>query len=76
MLAGMFIAACFEFGKIDVIGHSCIIAVLLAIVGDNRRQQVSHRHLVLAPVGYAVALVLFLGVYYGTHALLYGTPII
>jgi hypothetical protein len=76
MLAAMFIAACFEFGKLDVIGHSCIIVVLLAIVGDDRRQQVSNRHLLFAPVGYTAALVLFLGIYYGTHALLYGTPII
>jgi uncharacterized membrane protein len=76
MLAGMFIAACFEFGKLDVIGHSAIVIVLLAIASDKKRVEVSRRHLLFAPVGYAAALVLFLGIYYGTHALLFGTPIL
>src|SRR5439155_12676344 len=35
VLAGMFISACFEFGKIDAIGHSAIIAVLFVIMSDN-----------------------------------------
>jgi hypothetical protein len=76
MLAAMFIAACFEFGKLDVIGHSAIVVVLLAIASDNKRVEVSRRHLLFAPVGYAAALVLFLGIYYGTHALLFDTPVL
>jgi hypothetical protein len=76
MLAAMFVAACFEFGKLDVIGHSGIVVVLLAIIGDDRRIELSRRHLLFAPVGYAAALVLFLGIYYGAHTLLFGTPII
>ena len=32
----MFISACFEFGKLDAIGHSAIIAVLFAIIPDNQ----------------------------------------
>ena len=36
ILTGMFISAVFEFGKVDAIGHSLIIVVLLAIAADNR----------------------------------------
>ncbi len=35
VLAGMFVSAVFEFGKIDAIGHAPIVAVLLAIIGDD-----------------------------------------
>jgi hypothetical protein len=76
VLAAMFISACFAFGKIDVIGHAPIIVVLLAIVGDDAKVEVKMRHLALAPVGYAVALTLFLAAYYGMHALLFGTAIL
>jgi hypothetical protein len=32
VLAGMFISVCFEFEKVDMIGHSAIIAVLFTIM--------------------------------------------
>jgi hypothetical protein len=35
ILSGMFISAVFQFGKIDAIGHAPIVAVLLAIIGDD-----------------------------------------
>jgi hypothetical protein len=35
VLSGMFVSAVFEFGKIDAIGHAPIVAVLLAIIGDD-----------------------------------------
>ena len=35
ILASMFVAAVLEFGKIDAIGHSPIIIVMLAIAADN-----------------------------------------
>lgn len=74
ILAGMFVGACFEFGKLDVIGHTGIIVVLLAIVGDDARMEVRRKHLLFAPVGYAVALAGFLGLYYGMHAALFAAP--
>ena len=74
VLAGMFIGACFEFGKLDVIGHARIIIVLLAIAGDDARMEVRRRYLLLAPVGYAAALAGFLGMYYGAHAVLFSAP--
>ena len=36
MLAAMFISAVFDFGKVDLIGHTLIVVVLLAIIADNR----------------------------------------
>lgn len=73
ILAGMFIGACFEFGKLDVIGHAPIIIVLLVLAGDDARMEVRRKHLLLAPVGYAAALVIFLALYYGGHAALFGS---
>jgi hypothetical protein len=35
ILSGMFISAVLQFGKIDAIGHAPIVAVLLAIIGDD-----------------------------------------
>ncbi len=43
LLAAMFVSAVFQFGKIDAIGHSLIIVVLLAIVADDARVRRSRR---------------------------------
>jgi hypothetical protein len=75
MLAAMFIGAVFEFGKIDMIGHSGIIAVLFAIAADNRTQSRLVPRPWLAPVSYAGALAAVLAVYYFGHAALFGTSI-
>jgi hypothetical protein len=75
MLAGMFISACFEFGKLDVIGHAGIIGVLLVLAGDDARMKVERKHLLLAPAGYAAALVLFVGLYHGAHAAIFGSRV-
>jgi hypothetical protein len=76
ILAGMFIAACFEFGKIDTIGHSGIIAVLFAILADNRRVENDRRVPLLAPAGFGVALAVTLFVYYFGHAGLFNTTVL
>ena len=39
MLAAMFISAVFEFGKIDLIGHTLIVVVLLGIIADDGGKQ-------------------------------------
>jgi hypothetical protein len=72
ILTAVFISAIVEFGKIDAIGHSGIIAVLIAIAADNARVPATRRDVVLAPVYYASALMLFLGIYYFGHSALYG----
>jgi hypothetical protein len=76
ILAGMFIAACFEFGKIDTIGHSGIIAVLFAILADNRRVENDRRVPLLAPAGFCAALAATLFVYYFGHASLFNTTVL
>ena len=71
----MFVSAVFEFGKIDLIGHTLIVVVLLAIVADHPRETKLVRYPWLIPAAYASALALFLGGYYVMHAAIYGTSL-
>jgi len=70
ILASMFVTAILEFGKIDAVGHAPIIAVLLAIMADNRTGR--RQSPLVMPALYAVGLVGVIGAYYGLHALLFG----
>jgi hypothetical protein len=73
VLMSMFVSAVFEFGKIDAIGHMVIVVILLAIAADDG---VAPRRMpVLAPLCLSAALVLTMILYYGGHALLFGTGI-
>jgi hypothetical protein len=72
MLLGMFVGAIAAFGKIDAIGHSVIIAVLVAIACDDKGTEPRVSHLALAPAFYGVALAIFIAAYYGLHTLSYG----
>jgi hypothetical protein len=76
MLAMMFVSAVFEFGKIDLIGHSLIVIALLGIAADDGGKPARWRDSWLLPVGYAASLVIFLTAYYGIHSALYGTAIL
>ena len=76
VLAGMFISACFEFGKIDAIGHSAIIAVLLIIMSDNSFVENDRRIPLLAPAGFSAALTATLLAYYVGHAAMFGTAVL
>jgi hypothetical protein len=77
VLAAMFVAATFEFGKIDVIGHAPIVVVLLAIIGDDVAVvQRTRGFAIAAPVAYCVALAGFLAAYYFVHAWLFGTQLL
>lgn len=79
VLAGMFVSAILEFGKLDAIGHAPIVAVLLVIIADNRSAAPSPariRTLALAPACFAAALATVLTLYYAMHAVLYGTSIV
>ncbi len=81
ILTGIFVAAIKEFGLVDAIGHSCIIAVLLVIAADDRRAGIrlpwtawrpaAWVRIACAPAAYAAALALFLFGYYGAHATIY-----
>lgn len=72
ILAGIFVSAIFEFGKVDAIGHSGIIVVLLAIAADDARVPVRARQVLAAPAWYGAALAAFLFLYYVGHAALFG----
>lgn len=76
MLLGMFISACFEFGKLDVIGHSAIIVVLIAIISDTRQAEADYRAPLLAPAGLCAALTVTLFAYYVGHAAIFNTTIL
>jgi hypothetical protein len=75
MLAGAFIGAIAQFGKIDAIGHALIIVVLLAISADNVRVAEQRWNTLLAPAAYCVALVAFLAIYYLSHAAIFGSSL-
>jgi hypothetical protein len=77
ILASMFVAATFEFGKLDVIGHAPIVVVLLAIIGDDVVMvKQTHRFTIAAPIAYFIALAGFLTIYYIAHAMFFGTQIL
>lgn len=75
ILAAMFVSAVFEFGKIDMVGHSGIIAVLIVIAADSKRKEFSLKPL-FVPFGYGAAFAATLLVYYVAHSLIYGSTII
>jgi hypothetical protein len=75
MLTGMFVGAVADFGKIDLIGHSPIIVVLLAVIADNSRKSDLVEYPWLLPFGFSGALGVVLGMYYGTHSLIYNTAV-
>jgi hypothetical protein len=76
MLTAMFVSAVFEFGKIDLIGHSLIVVALLGIIVDDGGKPARIRDFWLIPAAYAVSLALFLGTYYMAHAELFGTTVL
>jgi len=68
----MFTSAVLEFGKIDAIGHLMIVVILVTVGADNGR---APRRAMLAPVLYCGALASTISLYYGLHAVIYGTRI-
>jgi hypothetical protein len=75
ILAETFVAAVFEFGKVDLIGHTLIVVALFAILADDGGKPAPLQRVWLLPVGYASALAGFLALYYVGHAELFGTAI-
>ena len=76
LLTVMFVTAVFEFGKIDLIGHTLIVLALVGIIADDGRTEARLRDSWLIPFGYAAALAAFLTTYYVAHAELFGTAIL
>ena len=73
ILAAIFVSAVFEFGKVDAIGHSGIIVVLLGIAADDVRSVVRVRDAAWAPAYFGGALAIFLALYYVGHEVLFDT---
>jgi hypothetical protein len=73
----IFNAAVYPFGRIDLIGHALIMAVIVAIAADHTRDvffvPTFKRLMVGVPIGIAAALVIFASSYWGLHVALYGS---
>jgi hypothetical protein len=76
LLSAMFVSAVFEFGKIDLIGHSLIVVALLGIIVDDGGKSARVRDFWFMPAAYAASLALFLAAYYFGHAELFGTTVL
>ena len=72
----IFNAAVYPFGRIDLIGHALIMAIIVAIAADHTRQihfvPAVKRTLAGVPVGLSAALALFVTGYWGLHIAIYG----
>jgi hypothetical protein len=72
----IFNAAVWPFGRVDLIGHGLIMAIVLAVAADHSRE--SHflarakSSLQAIPAGVAVALIVFVSGYWGLHLAFYG----
>jgi hypothetical protein len=78
LLILLFTSAVFAFGKIDAIGHSVIIALLVAFAADDagpRARRLAWRPFLTPTLGYASALAASLAAYYEVHAAIFGTAI-
>jgi hypothetical protein len=70
-LALMLVAATFDFGKVDGIGHLLIIAALLVVFADPGREHPRCRP-ALAPLVSGTSMLAAIFIYTGAHALYYG----
>jgi hypothetical protein len=70
-LALMLVAATFDFGKVDGIGHLLIIAALLVVFADPGRDLACCRP-ALAPLVSGTSMLAVIFIYIGAHALYYG----
>ncbi len=72
----VFNAAVYPFGRVDMIGHALIMAIIVAIAADHTRElhflARFRRRVAGIPAGFAVMLILFGAGYWGLHAALYG----
>lgn len=71
----IFTAAVWPFGRVDLIGHGLIMAILLAVAADHSRSS----HILIGfksatrniPVGLAAVMVIFVAGYWGLHDAFY-----
>lgn len=72
MLLGPFIGAISSFGIVDAVGHSCIIAGLLAVLADDAERPIGWRVSAKVPFAYFCTLATVMFAYYGLHILIFG----
>ena len=70
----IFNAAVYPFGRMDLVGHALIMAVIVAIFADPTPQVrfAIRRPLWTIPASLVAAMMVFSGSYWGLHAVLYG----
>lgn len=72
----IFTAAVYPFGRIDLVGHALIMAIIVAIVADHSRIIGAwpriKTSLLGVPAGLGAALLVFFGAYWGLHLAIYG----
>ena len=72
----IFNAAVWPFGRVDLIGHGLIMAIVLAVAADHSRE--SHflsrakTTIQAIPLGVMTALIIFVSGYWGLHLAFYG----
>ena len=73
----IFNAAVYPFGRVDLIGHALIMAMIVAIAAYHTHElhvlPGLRQSVALVPVVLAGALVVFASSYWGVHAAIYGT---
>lgn len=73
----IFNAAVYPFGRIDLVGHALIMAIIVAIAVDPERElhflPATRKSLAGVPVALATALIVFVTSYWGVHFAFYGT---
>ncbi len=73
----IFTTAVYPFGRVDLIGHALIMAIIIVIAADHNRElhfwPWIRRALIGVPIGVTGALVIFVTAYWGLHAVFYGT---
>ena len=72
----IFNAAVYPFGRIDMVGHALIMAIIVLIAADHTREvhfaPAIKRRVAAIPVSLAAALILFVAGYWGAHIAIYG----
>lgn len=72
----IFNAAVYPFGRVDLVGHALIMAIIVAIAADPERQlhfaPEVRKSLAGVPSGIAALLLAFMAGYWGLHSAFYG----
>jgi hypothetical protein len=72
----IFTTAVYPFGRVELIGHALIMAILVSVIAEHSRDvhfmPALKRSLAGIPVGLAGTLILFVAGYWGLHTTIYG----